>query len=472
MKLARLSPAVFAALSLSACVTLGPDYQRPELAPPQAYSQPSGGEPVPAEWWKLFHDPALDKLVEEAMAGNQDLVAAAARVDEARAILGVTNADRFPVLEVGASGSRTKLSPATAQLPPGFPLELDRYRAAASFGWEIDFWGRYARASEAARAELVATEAGRRSVQLAVASDVAAAYFDLLTYDRQLAVARETQASLEDTLRLQKLRFEAGSISELDLAQVEAELAATEATVPALERRRAQTENRLGVLLGRFGARVEAGADLAKVALPEIPAGIPSELLARRPDVIAAEQALVAANARIGVARTEYFPSISLTAYSGSESKELGDLLGSGTSIWNLAANLLQPIFQGGRARRDVQAAEARERQALAAYVKAVQSAFAEVEDALVARSTGSAVRAALERNVAALTRARELARLRYEEGETSYLELHDAERSLFRSELELESSRRDEVEALLALVRALGGGWDAPATEPGAAGG
>lgn len=460
MKLSQVTPVVAAALSLQACISLGPDYRRPELTPPAEYSQPGAGAPIPEEWWKLFHDPVLDQLVEEAMAGNQDLAAAAARVDEARALLGVTQADRFPELEAGVSGSRTKLSPATAQIPPGFPLELDRYRATASLSYEFDFWGRYARASEAARAELLASEEGRRNVRLAVASDVAAAYFDLLALDRQLAVARETLTSRQESARLQKLRFDAGSISELDVSQAEAELAEAEATVPALERRLAQTEHRLGVLRGRFGGAVERRADLARLELPQVPAGVPSQLLARRPDVVAAELALVAANARIGIARAEYFPTISLTGYTGSESKELGDLLASGTGIWQLAANLVQPIFQHGRAKRNLEAVRARDRQALAAYVKSVQTAFAEVEDALVARSTGAAERAALERVVEALGRARRLARLRYDAGDSSYLELLDAERSLFRAELACEQSRRAEAGAVLSLVRALGGGW------------
>jgi len=239
--------------------------------------------------------------------------------------------------------------------------------------------------------------------------------------------------------------------------------------VPALERQLAQTEHRLGVLRGRFGGSVERRADLARLELPQIPAGVPSQLLARRPDVVAAELALVAANARIGIARAEYFPTISLTGYTGSESKELGDLLASGTGIWQLAANLVQPIFQHGRAKRNLEAVRARDRQALAAYVKSVQTAFAEVEDALVARSTGAAERAALERAVEALGRARRLARLRYDAGDSSYLELLDAERSLFRAELACEQARRAEAGAVLSLVRALGGGWQqepAPAAE------
>ncbi len=231
--------------------------------------------------------------------------------------------------------------------------------------------------------------------------------------------------------------------------------------MPALERAVRQTENRLAVLLGRIGGTVEPGGALSGVAPPEVPVGLPSKLLARRPDVLAAEQRLVAANARIGAARAAYFPSIALTGYAGTESLELASLFASGTGIWQAALGLVEPIFNAGRTRRQVEAARARERQALAAYTRTVQGAFAEVEDALVARRTGVAEREALARQVEALTRARRLAGLRYEGGDSSYLEVLDAERSLFRAELDLARARRDELAAAVDLFRALGGGWE-----------
>ncbi len=460
----RLALAALAALPLAACTALGPDYSRPELPLPGSYSAAAPAEAaLPDRWWGLFGDPTLDRLVTEALGANQDLAAAAARVEEARALAGIARADRYPTVAGTVTGSRTRLSKETLNLPPEvvIPLEIDRYRAAANISYELDFWGRLRRLAEAARAELLASEEGRRNVELALVSEVTAAYFDLLAFDHQLAIVRETLGSRGESVRLQRLRFEHGTISELDLAQAEAELAATEATVPALERAVRQTEDRLAVLLGRIGGTVERGGALSGVAPPEVPVGLPSALLARRPDVLAAEQRLAAANARIGAARAAYFPSISLTGYAGTESAELASLFASGTGVWQAALGLVEPIFNAGRTRRQVEAARARERQALAAYTKAVQSAFAEVEDALVARRTGAEERAVLARQVEALTRARRLAGLRYEAGESSYLEVLDAERSLFRAELELSRARRSELDAAVDLMRALGGGWE-----------
>lgn len=463
-----------AGLLLSGCLTLGPDYERPELPLPEQYHSVTGegAGTVPDDWWKLFEDPWLDALVEEALAANQDLAEAAARVDEARARAGLAQAERLPQVFAGASGAREQFSEATAQFPPGEPLEVETYRSTVNLSFELDFWGRLARLSEAARAELLASVEGRRNVRLAVIAETVTAYFDLLALDRQLAIAAATLESRQEAVRLQRLRFDAGTISGLDLAQAEAELAATEAAVPFRQRVLRQIEDRMSVLLGRIGGEIarasegdrqpEEGA-LYALQLPEIPVGLPSELLARRPDVAAAEQRLVASNARIGVARAAFFPTIALTGYAGSESDELSGLFRSGTSIWGIAAGLLQPIFQGGSAIRGVEIAEARRRQSLASYAKSVQVAFADVEDALIARSTGTLEREALERQVAALTRARRLARLRYEAGDSSYLDLLDAERGLFRSQLEWVIARRAELGSAVLLFKALGGGWEPP---------
>jgi multidrug efflux system outer membrane protein len=471
------APVVAAALLLSGCLTMGPDYERPDLPLPERYSEAPAAAPgaAPAapvdDWWKLFGDPALDALVEEALAANQDLAAAAARVDEARALAGIARGERLPQVAAGASGSRDKFSEDTAQFPPGVPLELDTYRASVNLSFELDFWGRLARLSEAAQAELLATEEGRRNVRLAVISETVLAYFDLLALEHQLAIADATLASRGESVRLQGVRFDAGSISELDLAQAQGEFAATEASVPVRQRALRQVENRLTVLLGRIGGQIDRGGAapdgaLGSLSLPEVPVGLPSELLARRPDVAEAEQRLVAANARIGAARALFFPSIALTGYTGSESDELSGLFKSGTSVWGFAAGLFQPIFQGGKIRRGVEISEARQRQELALYVKSVQNAFADVEDALAARSTGTAEREALERQMNALERARHLASLRYEAGESSYIDLLDAERSLFRAQLEWVVARRAELGSAVLLFRALGGGWEPEATE------
>lgn len=459
-----------AALSLSACLTVGPNYRRPELPLPPGYSEGSAAGAqavVPDAWWSLFGDPQLDRLVAEALAANQDLAAAAARVEEARALLGITDSDRFPQVTGSAGASRNRLSRESSLIPSGFDLERDAYRAVVDVSYEIDFWGRLRRASEAARAELLASEEGRRNVRLSLIAEVATAYFDLVTFEGQLAIARGTLGSRNESVRLQRLRFDAGTISGLDLAQADAELAATEATVPVLERQLRQTENRLTVLLGRIGGRVEPGAALAELTSPEVPVGLPSELLARRPDVLAAEQRLVAANARIGAARAAYFPSIGLTGLAGAESVEFSSLFAAGTGIWQAAISLVEPIFNAGRTRRQVEAAEARNRESLALYARTVQGAFAEVEDALAARRTGIAEREALGRQVTALAEARRLAGLRYEGGDSSYFEVLDAERNLFRAELDLARARRDELAASVLLFQALGGGWEGAAAAP-----
>jgi outer membrane protein, multidrug efflux system len=458
-----------AAVSLAAlagCSAIGPPYARPQTTLPPAYGEEAAGaagEAVPDAWWTLFGDPALDRLEEAALAGNRDLAVAAARVDEARALAGVAAADRWPELSAGAGASRTQLSAQSNQFPPGFPLQTDRIDLTASISYEADFWGRYRRAGEAARAELLASEEARRAVRLAVAAGVAAGYFDLAAFERQLAVVEGTLTTRREAVRLQRARFDAGTISELDLAEAQAELAATEAAVPAVERALRRSEHRENVLLGRAGGAVERGRPLGELSDPEVPVGLPSELLARRPDVAAAEYRLVAAHAEVGVARAAYFPTIALTGYGGSESRDLAGLLGPGTSIWQAALSLVEPVFNHRRTRRQVEAARARERAAVATYAKAAESAFADVADALVARRTSRQEREALDRQAEALGRARRLAQQRYDAGDSSYLEVLDAERNLFRAELDQVAARRAELGAAVTLFQAIGGGWQAP---------
>ena len=461
-----------ALFSLS-CRSVGKQYARPDIALPAAFSSGASSEaqpaPLPDAWWQLYGDPKLDALIEEAYANNQDLALAAARIDESRALLGLADADRKPRVDASGSAAQIERTREALGVPPGFPIDVDRGQFGISVGasYEFDLWGRYARGSEAARADLLATVEGQRVVRLSLAAEIALAYADLLVADRQLEISNDTVATRRESVDLQKLRLDAGTISELDLAQAEAELAATEAAIPAIARFRRQTEDRLAVLLGRIGGTVERGG-LDRFNLPEIPAGLPSDLLVRRPDVQVAEARLIAANARLAVAKTNLFPRLSLTASGGLESTELAKLFTSPAGVWQLALSVLQPLFDAGRNRRGIDAASARERQALALYLRSVQSAFADVEDALVARESGAQERGALERQVEALARARRLATIRYEAGDSSYLEVLDSERALFRSQLEWLRSRRDELAASIGMFRALGGGWaNLPATSP-----
>ena len=343
-------------------------------------------------------------------------------------------------------------------MPPTADLTTTRVRATGNLSYEFDFWGRYANSSKAARAELVASEEGRRAVLVGLQSDVVNAYIDLLSFDHQLAVTRRTSDSRVDAVKLQQVRYDAGSISELDLAQAQAELATTEAAAPALQILIRQTEDRLAVLLGRIGGAITRAPE-TDLTPPEVPAGLPSDLLTRRADVAAAEQHLVAQHALIAVARAGYFPSISLTAFGGSESKDLAGLFSTPTNIWQAAASLLQPIFQAGKVTRQVEAARAREKQALAGYAKTVQTAFADVEDSLAARSLGTVRREALARQVEALTAHAGWLRCatRWETPRT-WRSL-DAERSLFQAELQLSGARR-RARGGVTLFKSLGGGW------------
>lgn len=451
-------------LASMGCATLKPDYRRPEPAVPPSFQEGAAAgkaaSRVADAWWAELGDPALDRLVAEALEHNQDLAAALARIEEARALAGLVQAARYPELSLSTSASRSRLSEDTAQLPPEVPIETTRLRLGLEVSYEIDFWNRVGASKTAALATLLASEAGRRAAMLSVAGETVAAYLDLAALHLELDLARRTVASRGEAVRLQRLRFDAGTISELDLAQAQAELAATEATLPGLERSIRQTESRLLVLLGRYGGRLEVPASLDGLRVPEVPAALPSQLLARRPDIVAAEQELIAANARIASARAAYFPLISLTAGGGSESRQLSDLLSSGTAVWQAALSVVQPLWNAGRTKRQVEAARARERQALAGYLKSIQVSLGEVESALSARRTATAEREALARQAEALGRARHLASLRYEAGNSSYLEVLDADRNLFQAQRAVIRARRDELAAAATLFRVLGGGW------------
>src|SRR6266699_2790432 len=367
-------PAI-AALGLAAllagCAGLNPDYTRPAVDLPQAWrdAPAEGVRAQDAPWWKVYGDPVLDRLIEEALANNASVMLALARVDEARAARGAT------------------------PLPPGFDPEHNDTRVSADVSYEIDLWGRLRNATQAARAELLATEAARETVRIALTSDVAQGYFALRALDAQLAATRRSLATRTEALELQKKRAQLGDISEYDYRQLEADVAAERAQVPVLEQQRAQQENALAVLLGRspraiYEGALEAGIDPEEqIVAIVVPSGLPSDLLLRRPDLVQAEQTLIAANARVAVARAAYFPRISLTGSLGSESVALSDLFTGPAGIWQAAIAVSQPIYAGGRIDAQVQAAGARERQALARYRLAIQNAFRDVRNALVAQA-------------------------------------------------------------------------------------
>ena len=461
---------VTAAALLAGCAGLRPDYVKPTVDLPTTWVDvpADGARAQGAQWWKVYGDPVLDRLIDEALAGNPNVMLAVARVDEARATLASTSAEQLPYVTGDLNSNRTRLSQRGATpLPPGVnPLSNDtRVRAAVSY--ELDLWGRLRNATEAARAELLATEAARETVRTTLTSDVAQGYFALRALDGQLAATRRSLQTRSETLDLQRKRVQLGDISELDLRQQEAEVAGARAQVPALERQRAQQESALAVLLGRspraiYEGAIDAGRDAdARSPAIVVPAGLPSDLLLRRPDLLETEQRLIAAKARIAVARAAYFPTISLTGYLGSESVALGDLFSGPAGIWQVAVGLSQTIFGGGRIDAQVQAATARERQALAQYQRAIQTAFREVRDALVAQAKAREQLEAETQRVAALSEALRLARLRYDNGIASQLDVLDAERNLLSAELNRIDAVRAQRAAIADLFKALGGTWN-----------
>lgn len=445
--------------------SLAPSPEPPPLASAEGWRSPAGATPrgaLSGEWWKSFGDSRLDALVAQGLAANHDLALAMARVEESRALARAAGADRLPAVALAASAARTRLSEKAGGVPPGADLTVDSGRVAATLEFELDLFGRARNQAEAARQDLLAAESTRDAVHLAVASDIAAAYFDLASFDRQAAVTRETVETRRKTEELVRDRFQGGLVSRLDFERARAERAAAEAALPEIERLRRATENRLALLLGGMPGALERGKALEEIVVPAVPEGLPSALLLRRPDVAAAEARLAAASARVGQARAALFPSIGLTGYYGRESTELSSLFHPAALVWQAAAGLLQPIFQGGRNRALVAASKARQSQAVIGYLATAEGAFRDVEDALFATQTGRERSAALAEQSAALTAAAGLARDRYREGESGFLEVLDVERSRLFAELELVAARRDELVAAVDLFRALGGGYGA----------
>lgn len=458
---------IVAASALLAGCSLGPAYERPAAELPEAWiAAPAEGQAIAAErWWMLYKDATLDRLIAEALEHNQDLALATARLDEARALARIADAELAPSVDAAFQRDRTRRSDSTATRFPG-GLENNNYRARLNVSYELDLWGRLRDSAKAARAELLATSAARETVRIALTAEVVQSYYALVGFDAQIAATRKSLALRQDNLRLQRIRADAGLINDFVLRQLEAEVAAAEAQLPALERRRTGEELALGVLLGRspralISATVNRSVESGQPAMPVIPAELPSSLLLRRPDVVSAEQQLIAANARIGAARASLFPRIGLSGYLGSESAALSDLFSGPAQIWNIGFALAQPIFQGGRLFGAVEAVQARERQALAQYQKTLQTAFRETHDALVAQTKAREVFDAENARAAALGESLRLARIRYDNGLTSQLEVLDAERNLLSAELNRADALRAQRAAIADVVKALGGGWE-----------
>jgi multidrug efflux system outer membrane protein len=459
MKRAVLLLTTFA---LAAC-TVGPNYQRPPVTVPDAIygaTEPATERSLAdMAWFNLFSDPVLRSLIEEALRNGADMRIAAARVEEARARYGIAGAARYPDVDY--------------QVRTGYGRQNGETGAAlaanVAAGWEIDLWGRIRRLNEAARAQYLASEEGRRAVQLALVSEIAAAYFDLRELDEELEIARRTTAGFASTFDLFERRLRGGTASGLETTRAEALLANASAQIPLIERDIVATENQLNVLLGRVPGPIARGATLAAQPLPpEVPAGLPSALLLRRPDVRAAEQFLIAANANVGVAEAAFYPTLSLTGLLGVQSAELSELFGEGR-VWSIQAGLLGPIFNAGRLRNQRRVAVAQFDVARVQYEQSITEALADVSTSLVSLQKLAVAETERQRALRVNQEAVRLVNLRYESGLSAYFEVLDAMQQLFAAENAVARVRRDRLIALVQFYRALGGGWsEAPvATAP-----
>ncbi|MDD9820438.1 MAG: efflux transporter outer membrane subunit [Nitrospira sp.] len=468
-------------LSVFGGCALGPDYARPPVESADGFRMqqgPDSGASSLADlaWWELFQDPHLQALIRQALLHNRDLKLAASRVREFRARLHVTGAGQFPAIEGRTSLQRSQSSLAAARqfgVPDGGDQEgptVSLYQASADLSFEIDLWGKLHRATEAARADLLARAWARRTVVLTLISDVAQAYFNLQELDAERAIATRTLKTRQESLDIMRLRTLMGQSSTLDLRRAEREVARAQAVLPDLDRRIGQTEHHLSLLVGQPPAAIVRGATLRQSPLvPEVPAGLPSALLERRPDIVEAEQQLAAAQARIGVAKAALFPAISLTGNFGAQSLVFSDLFIGPARIWSLGPAITVPLFNAGRHRANLEVSHAQQEQALLTYERTIHQAFREVEDALIACHTSRETYATRSR-LAGLSRdALQLAQLAYLNGNASYLDILTAQREVFDADITLAQTQRDRLVTVVQLYKALGGGWHQPnAPAPG----
>lgn len=470
--------ATLAALLMLAGCSLVPPAPAPELDVPARFRQASAegidtGSWKPAEpaeqaargeWWRLFGDAQLDALIDRARHDSPTLASAAARVRQARALAGVAHADRVPRVDAGIGAQRGRSSPASLGLRDGADVSPGSlYRAPLAISWELDLFGRIAANVEAASRDADAAQAAYRSVDLVLLADIAQTWFALRETDAEIGLLRETVALRTENVKLLQSRYDAGDIGETDLARARAELAVTQSEAAGLERTRATLEHALAVLTGRAPGNVEiAAAPLAvDLVLPVVPPGLPSALLERRPDVVAAQHAMLAANARIGVAKAAFFPVLPLTGALGYESGELSNLFQWSTRTWLIGGLLSMPIFDGGRNRANLERSEAALEQSVAEYRNGVLQAFAEVEDSLAGLRVLATQAARQSEARAASERALQLADARYRNGYTSYFEVIDAQRALLAAQRAETQIRGARAAATVALIRALGGGWE-----------
>jgi multidrug efflux system outer membrane protein len=463
MSSVRLRSLALSALAgvLAGCA-VGPDYEPPEVTLPAGWrvDAEEAADLANARWWNRFDDPALDDLIATALEENRDIRSAAARVDQFLGALRTTRAEFFPQVSYEGDVSRNRLSEDSFGFTPGGDPYFTQYAASLGASWQIDLFGRVRRQTEAAQAQVYASEQGRRGVILSVVAGVATTYIRLRGLDRQLAISIETAASYERSLDIFRLRYQYGTVSRLELAQVESQYYQAQAAIPRFEAQIAAQENLLSILLGQNPGFVNRGRDIDSMPLPEVPEYLPSELLTRRPDIVQAEQNLIAANAQIGVARSLYYPDIAITGAYGAVSTDLDDFLDSSARAWNIGANVLGPIFTAGSIAGTVQSAEAARQQAEEFYRGAILNALREVNTALAGVEKNAEVYESLSLRANALRDYARLADLRFEAGAASYLEVLYANQELFTAELESVNARIDHYTSLVDVYRSMGGGW------------
>ena len=457
--------AVLANVLFTAC-TVGPTYKRPVVNIPDQYrgaSEPSTAASGSAsvadqKWWELFQDQQLQTLIGTALEHNYDLQIAAARILQAQAHLGIVRADQFPTVAAGASAARQRVAQ-TLNFPAA---QFSTLEVSGSATWEIDFWGKFRRATEGARALLLASEWGRRAILTSLIGQIAGAYFDLRELDLELEIAQRTLASREESLRLTQVREQGGATSLVDVRQAEQLVFEAKGAIADLERAIEQQENLLSTLIGDNPAPVPRGQPLVdQPRALDVPAGLPSTLLERRPDIRQAEQELVAANADIGVAKAAYFPQISLTGVGGFQSAALASLFSGPAGLFSVGAALAQPLFTGGKLKSNVALATARRVEAVLSYRQTIQQSLREVADSLVAYRKAREFREQQELLTRSAQDAQRLSDVRYQGGITSYLEVLDSGTRLFSAELGLAQARRNELLTVVQTYRALGGGWE-----------
>ncbi len=451
---------------LCAGCAVGPNYKRPAVpAPPEYRGVPPDqtGKSVVAsfgeqKWWDAFQDEVLSDLIRTALKQNYDVRIAAARILQARAQVGISRADQLPSVSAGASAVNERI-PQTVRIPS---IETSANQVSLSLAWELDFWGKFRRATESARANLLSQEWAQRQVIRSLVSDVASAYFQLRELDLELEISRQTLASRKDSLRLTQILADGGATSMLDVRQAEQLVFTAAASIPDLERRIEQQENFISILLGNNPQGVARGRKLVdQPHALEVPAGLPSALLERRPDIRQAEEQLVAANAQIGVAKADYFPQISLTASGGYQSSALTGLFSGPAGLWTFGGSAIQPVFEGGRIRNRVRFAQARTDEATLVYQQTVQQAFRDVSDALVGYRKSQEFRIQQEQLTHSAEEATKLSNMRYKGGATSYLEVLDSDTRYFSAQLNLAQADLNELRAFVGLYSALGGGWE-----------